>query len=81
MQGRIEKNTAMAYNDTTVHSWHSVSRFHARMKICLQNATNGAVNCSQSRGTFKWRGELYRIHQTQKEEIVWNFGKRKDGDF
>jgi len=35
MQGRIEKNTAMAYNDTTVHSWHSVSRFHACMKICF----------------------------------------------
>ena len=38
MQGRIEKNEGIKYNDTTVHSWHSVSRFHARMKICLQNA-------------------------------------------
>ena len=102
MQGRIEKNIAMAYNDTTVHSWHSVSRFHACMKICLQNATkgaplheqkelrssgkhrrcafaNGAVNCSQSCGMLEWRDELYRIHQMQKEEIAWNFGKRKDG--
>ena len=42
---------------------------------------NGAVNCSQSCGMREWRGELYRIHQTQKEEIAWNFGKRKDGDF
>ena len=81
MQGRIEKNTAMAYNDTTVHSNVPVGRSHARMKICLQNATNGAVNCSQSCGMLEWRDELYRIHQMQKEEIAWNFGKRKDGDF
>ena len=104
MQGRIEKNIAMAYNDTTVHSNVPVGRSHACMKICLQNATkgaplheqkelrssgkhrrcafaNGAVNCSQSCGMLEWRDELYRIHQMQKEEIAWNFGKRKDGDF
>ena len=42
MQGRIEKNIAMAYNDTTVHSNVPVGRSHACMKICLQNATKGA---------------------------------------